>query len=239
MPALLALLEWWCCGFWDAHSALVLPYAHRLRLLPAYLQQLSMESLGKSVDRDGHPLQQHSGAVIWGEPGTNSQHSFMQLLHQGTRLIPVDFIAVLEPELDEFGQHEQLFANCLSQSRVLMTGKTAAQALQELLDAGVDAAEAHTLAPHKAHPGNRPSSTIVLRALTPERLGALTALYEHKVHAQSVLWNINAFDQWGVEFGKLSANAILDGLRGGATTGLDASTLHLMRRFTAANKDRT
>lgn len=243
MPALLALLEWWYSAYWQAHSALVLPYSHRLRRFPAFLQQLSMESLGKSVDLAGLPLAGHSGLAVWGEPGSNSQHSFMQLLHQGTRFIPVDFIAVASSNapassnaaanLDDDGdrRHTHLYANCLSQSRALMIGKSRAQAERELASAGMTTEQIDALAPHKVQPGNRPSSTIVLDALTPERLGALIALYEHKVFTLSVLWNINAFDQWGVELGKQAATEIFAAIENGDASSLDPSTAHLIERF--------
>ena len=231
LPVLLAMFECWYSADWDAHSAAVLPYAHRLRLFPAFLQQLSMESLGKSVDRHGDPLTRHSGLVVWGEPGSNSQHSFMQLLHQGTRFIPVDFIAIARGESDSPSaseQHRHLLANCLSQARALLTGKSRAEVMAELRTAGLDETQAELLAPHKVLPGNHPSNLLLLDALTPESLGALIALYEHKVHAQSVIWNINAFDQWGVELGKQSAAHIFNALNGAAQTGLDASTAHLI-----------
>jgi glucose-6-phosphate isomerase len=243
MPVLLAMLECWYSNNWQAHSALVLPYSHRLRLFPAFLQQLSMESLGKSVDRNGHPVTQQTGLVIWGEPGTNSQHSFMQLLHQGTRFIPVDFIGVVNGEIQNSStdadtntnthsdpQHIQLFANCLSQSQALMTGKSLATALDELRKSGMPEADAQTLAPHKVLPGNRPSNTILLDALGPRQLGALIALYEHKVHVQSIVWDIDAFDQWGVELGKQSADQISAVLKG-AQHPLDDSTTQLIRYF--------
>ena len=231
MPVLLAMIECWYSADWDAQSTAVLPYAHRLRLFPAFLQQLSMESLGKSVDRSGAPLTRHSGLVVWGEPGSNSQHSFMQLLHQGTRFIPIDFIAIARGENDSPSareQHRHLLANCLSQARALLTGKTHAEVLSELQAAGLAEAQAASLAPHKVLPGNHPSNLLLLDALTPESLGALIALYEHKLHAQSIIWNINAFDQWGVELGKQSATQIFTALAGTAQTGLDASTAHLI-----------
>jgi glucose-6-phosphate isomerase len=233
MPVLLAMLECWYSGHWQAHSALVLPYSHRLRLFPAFLQQLSMESLGKSVDRQGKPVTTGTGLVIWGEPGTNSQHSFMQLLHQGTRFIPVDFIGVIDAEPTPAGndeQHSQLFANCLSQSRALMTGKPLEVALDELRKAGMDEAAVRRLAPHKVLAGNRPSNTILLEELGPQQLGALIALYEHKVHAQSIVWDINAFDQWGVELGKQSADQIYATLHGNPQP-LDPSTEQLIQYY--------
>ncbi len=231
MPALLGFFEWWYSTYWHAHSALVLPYSHRLRLFPAFLQQLSMESLGKSVDREGNALAGHSGLVVWGEPGTNSQHSFMQLLHQGTRFIPVDFIAVVQPEQKGDERHAHLFANCLSQSRALLVGKSLEQAREELRASGLPDDQIDALAPHKVQPGNRPSNTIVLDNLNPTRLGALIALYEHKVFTQSVLWDINAFDQWGVELGKQSAVSIYTALTESNAQNFDASTAQLIDRF--------
>jgi len=235
LPFLLAMFECWYSADWNAHSSAVLPYSHRLRLFPAFLQQLSMESLGKSVDRRGAPLTQHSGLVVWGEPGSNSQHSFMQLLHQGTRFVPVDFIAVARPENSADAQvreqHTHLLANCLSQARALLTGRSLEEVLDEADAAGLDETEALALAPHKVMSGNRPSNLLLLDALSAERLGALIALYEHKVHAQSIIWNINAFDQWGVELGKQSAREIFAALGGAPQTHLDASTLHLIERL--------
>ena len=231
MPAILAMLECWYSSHWQAHSVAILPYSHRLRLFPAFLQQLSMESLGKSVDREGAPLSHHSGAVIWGEPGTNCQHSFMQLVHQGTRFIPVDFIAVVRGEQSGDERSTHLFANCIGQSRALLTGKSAPDVLRELIDGGMPEHEARVLTPHKTLPGNRPSNTVVLPTLDPAHLGALIALYEHKVHAQSVIWGINAFDQWGVELGKQSAGQLFAALRGEDQPLLDASTARLIERF--------
>jgi len=231
MPALLAMLECWYSDRWQAYSALVLPYSHRLRLFPAFLQQLSMESLGKSVDRRGRAVAQQTGLVIWGEPGTNSQHSFMQLLHQGTRFIPVDFIGVINAERGGDLQHLQLFANCVSQSQALMTGKSLAAAVAELRNTGMPAADAQILAPHKVLPGNRPSNTILLDALGPRQLGALIALYEHKVHVQSIVWDIDAFDQWGVELGKQSADQIYAALTTDTPYLADGSTNQLIRYF--------
>ncbi len=239
LPALMALLECWYLGFWNAHSVAVLPYSHRLRRLPAFLQQLSMESLGKGVSTAGAALAQPSGAVIWGEPGSNCQHSFLQLLHQGTRMIPVEFIAVARgcDGNDDDGRRALLYGNCLGQARALMTGQSAQEVERELRADGLDDDRIAALLPHKVLPGNHPSSTLVLERLTPATLGALIALYEHKIHAQSVLWGINAFDQWGVELGKQVARQITPLLDGGAPTDrLDPSTAQLIalyRRATA------
>ncbi len=192
MPVLLAMLSVWYSGFFAAGSSAVVPYSHALRQLPAFMQQLSMESLGKSVTKDGVALDTNSGEVIWGTEGTNGQHSFFQLLHQGTDLIPVDFIALARgANPDNRSQHQQLLANCLSQSKGLMEGKK------------------NTEYPHRHYEGNRPSNTLLLSELTPYNLGSLLALYEHKVYIQSVIWEINAFDQWGVELGKELANSVI------------------------------
>jgi glucose-6-phosphate isomerase len=217
MPVMLALLEVWYRNFYKTSSRCIAPYHHRLRRLPAYLQQLDMESLGKSVDRDGQPLTRSSGTVIWGEPGTNGQHAYFQLLHQGTDVIPVDFILVAQADHSIPDQQRMLLANGLAQSRALMVGRN-------LADSGSS---------HKTFSGNRPSNTLVTQHLTPESLGALIAMYEHKVFACSVIWNINAFDQWGVELGKVLAKGTEQLLRPedqnsetfGATT--DSSTLGL------------
>jgi glucose-6-phosphate isomerase len=235
MPAMLALLECWYLDNWDAHSIAVLPYAHRLRLFPAFLQQLSMESLGKATTLDGRAVERHTGAVIWGEPGTNSQHSFMQLLHQGTRLIPVDFILPLAGETALAEQHAHLVANCLSQSRALMVGRSADEVRRELAAAGLGEDDINRQLRHRILPGNRPSNTISMQRLEPATLGALIALYEHKVHAQSVLWGINAFDQWGVELGKQIEGQVFPVLAGSDDgNALDASTRSLAAQFRQA-----
>lgn len=185
IPVIMALLTVWYTGFFNAHSTAVVPYSHELRQLPQFLQQLYMESLGKRVSRQGLPLETNTGEVIWGTEGSNGQHSYFQLLHQGTEFIPVDFLACAKSSVDGAeSQHTQLLANCLSQSLGLLIGKHDAE---------------H---PEKDSPGNRPSNTLLLSELSPYNLGALLALYEHKVYAQSIIWNINAFDQWGVELGK-------------------------------------
>jgi len=231
MPVLMALLALWYHNFWEAESAVVLPYVQNLHLFPAFLQQLDMESLGKQVGRDGSPLGSGSGGIVWGSAGTNGQHSFHQLLHQGTHLIPADFIAVVESTSSNREQQAHLLANCFAQSQALMDGKTLEQATAELLAQGLDAEQAAALAPHKVVPGNRPSSTLLLQQLTPATLGALTALYEHKVFAQSVLLGINAFDQWGVELGKVLGKGTYDALTAAEDcTAFDGSTNALINR---------
>jgi glucose-6-phosphate isomerase len=231
LPVLMALLALWYGNFWGAQSQVILPYAQPLHLFPAFLQQLDMESLGKQVRRDGSYLDTPSGSIVWGSAGTNGQHSFHQLLHQGTHLIPADFIAVAESSSLNREMHEQLLANCFAQSQALMNGKTLEQAEAELLKQGLPLVEARALAPHKVIPGNRPSTTLVLEMLTPQSLGALVALYEHKVFAQSVLLGINAFDQWGVELGKMLSTGIHAAITAPEpSTRFDASTNALINR---------
>jgi glucose-6-phosphate isomerase len=231
MPVILGLLGFWYQHFWQAHSHVVLPYDHYLRFFPDFLQQLDMESNGKSVNHAGQSLPYASGPVIWGAVGTNGQHSFHQLLHQGTHCIPADFILTLQSHHTECAeQHKHLLANGLAQSQALMVGKQHEQIVQELQAQSLDAAAITALAPHKYIVGNRPSSIISMDLLTPETLGAMTALYEHKVYVQSVLWDINAFDQWGVELGKQLSGPIFEGLQG-QTIELDASTASLIARY--------
>lgn len=229
MPVLLALLTFWYNHFWDAGSQAVLPYAEKLKSLPLYLQQLDMESLGKSVNRDGGTVDYQTGLILWGTQGSNGQHSFHQLLHQGTRQVPVDFILVKTSMSGLTTQHTRLLASGISQSQALLTGKNQEQARQELVRNGTADAEALRLAPHKTIPGNRASNTLVLEALTPEALGSLIALYEHKVYCLSVLWKINAFDQWGVELGKQLGNEIFNALKSGNCPDTwDSSTRNLV-----------
>ncbi len=213
MPVILALLSIWYTNFFDARTQAILPYDHHLQLLPAYLQQAHMESHGKLIHHDGSSVQHLTGPVIWGGVGTNGQHAFHQLLHQGTQLIPVDFIVAANGHHDLIEHHELLFANCLSQSQALMLGKDFASVTKELIAAGLSATDAKELAPHKVIPGNRPSNTILLSQLTPYSLGTLIALYEHKIFAQGAIWQINSFDQWGVELGKELTQPILQTLR--------------------------
>jgi glucose-6-phosphate isomerase len=234
LPILMGLLRIWQINFWGHATQAVLPYAHALRLLPDYLQQLVMESLGKSADQQGRELSYATGAVLWGSEETNGQHSFHQLLLQGTQVVPVDFVATARAHCAP-DQHRQLYANCLAQSRALMVGRSAGELEAELLAAGEPRERARALAAQRAVPGNRPSSTLVLESLEPRHLGALLALYEHSVFVQSAIWGINAFDQWGVELGKRAAAAIDTTLAGGDAGDLDASTRALARIWQSAN----
>ncbi len=231
MPVILALLGVWYTNYWEADTHAIIPYAHDLRLFPKYLQQLDMESNGKSAAHKGQ-VKQATGPIIWGEAGTNGQHSFHQLLHQGTRLIPVDFIAPLKAHHEHNDHQTHLFANCLSQSYALMVGKTLEQAKQEFIDIGYSDEESEQLAHHKVMEGNRPTNTILMDQLTPKNLGALIALYEHKVFVQSVIWDINPFDQWGVELGK-KISTLISGVINNEIDGstFDASTQSLIKRY--------
>ena len=232
MPVLLALLGVWYGNFWGAQSHAILPYDHYLRNITKHLQQLDMESNGKSVRQDGTPVSTDTGPVIWGGVGCNGQHAYHQLLHQGTQLIPADFIVPIVSFNPVADHHQWLYANCLSQSQALMLGKTRAEAEAELRDKGLSEDEVQKLAPHKVIPGNRPSNTLVVERISPRRLGALVALYEHKVFVQSVIWGINAFDQWGVELGKELGKGVYNRLIGSEETPADdASTQGLIDYF--------
>jgi glucose-6-phosphate isomerase len=213
LPALLGLIAVWNRNFIGCPSHAVLPYTQRLARFPAYLQQLEMESLGKRVTREGEPVGMDTGPVIWGEPGSNAQHSFFQLLHQGTAEVSADFLlpARTEPGLEE--QHELAIANCLAQVQAFMAGYGGDEVLAELEAKGLDAARIAELTPHKLHPGSRPLTLIGFERLDPRTLGMLVALYEHKVFVQSVIWGINPFDQWGVELGKKLCNSVLPAVR--------------------------
>jgi glucose-6-phosphate isomerase len=225
LPVLMALLSIWYNDFFGAETVAVLPYDQYLKRFPAYLQQLTMESNGKHVMLDGAQVTRQTGPVYWGEPGTNGQHSFYQLIHQGTRLVPCDFIAFAKP-LNPLGRHHDiLMANVFAQTEALAFGKT----LEEVKAEGTP----DWLAPHRVCEGNRPSNTILAERLTPETLGKLVALYEHYVFAQGVIWNINSFDQWGVELGKVLAQRIIPELESEAEPDLahDSSTNSLIRRY--------
>lgn len=214
MPALLALIGVWNRNFQDIRAHAVLPYDQHLHRLPAYLQQADMESNGKRVGLDGALVSHRTGPVLFGEPGTNGQHAFYQLLHQGTDIVSADFIAAASAVSEVGAHHEMLLANFLAQTEALMRGKTEAQAREELAAAGASQADIDRLAPHKVFPGDRPTNSILMDRLTPATLGSLIALYEHKIFCQGVVWGINSFDQWGVELGKALAATILPEITG-------------------------
>jgi glucose-6-phosphate isomerase len=241
LPVLLGMLGIWSINFWDASAYAVVPYDQYLHRLPAYLQQLDMESNGKSVDREGLPVDYATAPVLFGEPGTNCQHSFFQLLHQGRHLIPVDFLMAAESHVPFKAHHQILLANGLAQAEALMRGRTLDEAAAELAAAGTPPELAAQLLPHKVFEGNRPSNTLLYRKLDPFTLGALIALYEHKVFVQGIIWNINSFDQWGVELGKTLARTLLQDLTTGVSTGQDSSTAGQVRwlreRMAAADSD--
>ncbi|MDB5905143.1 MAG: glucose-6-phosphate isomerase [Betaproteobacteria bacterium] len=225
MPVVMALLGVWYGDFFGRGAHAVLPYDMRLKRFPDYLQQLEMESNGKRVTREGEPVDYDTCPVVWGAPGTNGQHAFYQMLHQGTQIVPADFIVCCKPHHALPQHHAIMLANCFAQTEALMRGKTPEEARAEMTAQGLPSAEVERLLPHKVFPGNRPTSTLVLDALTPRALGALIALYEHKVFAQSVIWGVNAFDQWGVELGKKLADRILPELAGASpVTSHDSST---------------
>jgi glucose-6-phosphate isomerase len=242
LPLVLGLIDVWYRNFHRYTSRSVAPYHQGLKRLPAYLQQLEMESNGKRVDQDGNTLPFATSPVVWGEAGTNGQHAYFQMLHQGTDVIPVEFILVKHPThglSDLHGpllaqlerQHMMLLANGLAQSQALMLGKTTEQAQAESAPTASKELDALTLARHRTFPGNRPSTTFVLDQLTPRSLGALIAMYEHRVFTSGALWGINSFDQWGVELGKALCNDLLPRLASGDASGLDASTAGLMKRL--------
>jgi glucose-6-phosphate isomerase len=229
LPFTLAIIDVWNGNFLGAESRACLPYSQSLELLPRYLQQLEMESNGKRAGRDGQDTGCATAAVVWGEPGTNGQHAFYQLLHQGGRLIPCEFIACREADFPLPGHHEKLLANCFAQAEALMRGKTAAEARAEMEAARLPEAAIERLLPYKVFPGNQPSTTLLLPRLDPFSLGQLIALYEHKVFALGALWNLNPYDQWGVEYGKQLANRLLPIIEGrAAADGLDSSTAGLI-----------
>ncbi|MBY0579786.1 MAG: glucose-6-phosphate isomerase [Burkholderiales bacterium] len=229
LPVVMGLLGVWYVNFFDAESHAVLPYDESLHRFPAYLQQGDMESNGKRVDREGNPVDYKTGPVIWGEPGTNGQHAFYQLIHQGTRMIPADFLAPIEAHHPWKDHHAILLSNFFAQTEALMKGKTELEARTELEKAGLSGDTLESLLPHKIFPGDRPTNSILFGKLTPRTLGALIALYEHKIFVQGIIWRINSFDQWGVELGKQLASKILPELSmQNPSASHDASTNHLI-----------
>jgi glucose-6-phosphate isomerase len=232
LPAILGLLGVWYANFADARTHAVLPYDQSLRYFPAYLQQGDMESNGKRVIRGGDPVEYRTGPVVWGEPGTDGQHAFFQLIHQGTQMIPADFIAPVNSHNPIGDHHAKLMANFFAQTEALMRGRTQEEARAEMEAAGMPAARVDELAPHRTFPGNRPTNTILVDSLTPKTLGALIAMYEHRIFTQGVIWGVNSYDQWGVELGKQLAGVILNELeQGRVMADHDASTNGLIEYF--------
>ncbi|MFY0650270.1 MAG: glucose-6-phosphate isomerase [Methylophilaceae bacterium] len=233
MPIQMALIGIWYNNFFKFNTQAILPYDQGLSLLPSYLQQADMESNGKFIDRDGKRVCLETGPVIWGESGTNGQHAFYQLIHQGTQFVPCDFIMPIKSHYNPGDKknlhHKILMSNLLAQSQSLMMGKTIDEARSELINSGLSDQEISSLLPHRSFEGNRPSNTILFEKLTPKNLGRLIALYEHKIFVQGIIWNINSFDQWGVEYGKQIARLVLPKIQGEKTTScFDASTNNLI-----------
>jgi glucose-6-phosphate isomerase len=231
IPVVLALLTVWYNNFLGAQSEAVIPYTQYLNCLPAYLQQGIMESNGKSVDRAGETVSYNTGNIIWGAPGTNSQHAFFQLMHQGTKLIPAHFIGFVDALYGNKDHHDKLMANFFAQTEALMSGKTEAQVREELTQKGMDKAAMEQLVPFKIFTGNKPTTTLLIDKLTPKTLGALVAMYEHKIFVEGVVWNIFSYDQWGVELGKQLASVILDEMDNSSPEKHDSSTAQLLARY--------
>ena len=231
IPVVLGLLSIWYNNLWGAESEAIIPYTEYLKNLPAYLQQGIMESNGKYVGRDGKPVDYQTGTIIWGASGTNAQHAFFQLIHQGTKLIPADFIGFKKSLNGNTDHQNKLLANFIAQTEALMTGKTKDQVMSELQNSGLSESQQRELAPYKVFEGNKPTNTILIEQLTPENLGALIALYEHKIFVQGVLWNIYSYDQWGVELGKQLATKVLDDICRKAQNSHDPSTLKLLSKI--------
>lgn len=233
MPVIMAMLGIWNRNALEYPTLAILPYAHSLRALPGYLQQTDMESNGKSVSKSGNKLSWLTAPVVFGQEGTNGQHAFMQLMHQSDDIIPTDFIVALKGRSQYTENHKVLVANCFAQSEALMQGKTLAQVKSELEVSGLSVDEISQIAPHKTMKGNTPSNTLVMELLTPETMGALLALYEHKIFVQGVLWQVNSFDQWGVELGKQLGTRILSVMDGAKDDSLSASSQSLVAKFLA------
>ena len=231
MPVLMALLSIWYNNFYGAETEAIIPYTQYLSRFSAYLQQGIMESNGKSVDRNGNKTAYETGTIIWGEPGTNAQHAFFQLMHQGTKLIPTDFIGFKHALHGETDHHNKLMANFFAQTEALMNGKTNETVLSELKAQGLSDTEIELLAPYKVFQGNKPTNTLLINRLTPASLGSLIALYEHKIFVQGIVWNIFSYDQWGVELGKQLAGTILKDIEGSEIADHDSSTLQLLQYF--------
>jgi len=235
IPVILALLSVWYNNFFGAESEALIPYTNYLQKFAPYLQQGIMESNGKSVGRDGKKVNYQTGTIIWGEPGTNSQHAFFQLIHQGTKLIPTDFIGFIVPLHGNKNHHDKLMSNFFAQTEALLNGKDEALVQFELEKQKMAEDEASFLRPFKVFSGNKPTNTILIKKLTPETLGSLIALYEHKIFVQGVIWNIFSYDQWGVELGKQLATSILEEIETGIVQSHDASTSLLLQSYLNGN----
>jgi glucose-6-phosphate isomerase len=231
IPVVLALLSIWYNNFFGAESEALIPYTQYLQKLSSYLQQGIMESNGKSIGRDGNPVNYQTGTIIWGEPGTNSQHAFFQLIHQGTKLIPTDFIGFVKSLYGNQDHHDKLMSNFFAQTEALLNGKTEAQVQAEFDKQAISAEKASFLLPFKVFAGNKPTNTFLIQKLTPKSLGSLVALYEHKIFVQGVIWNIFSYDQWGVELGKQLANSILDEINSKKINSHDSSTNKLLEYY--------
>lgn len=231
IPVQLALLTIWYNNFFKAQSEAIIPYTQYLHRLPAYLQQAIMESNGKSIDRNGDSVNYETGNIVWGEPGTNSQHAFFQLIHQGTKLIPAHFIAFAKAKYHQPDHHNKLMANFFAQTEALMNGKTKEEVESDLQSSGKSEDDIKKLTPFKVFTGNKPTTTILIDELTPRSLGKLVAMYEHKIFVEGVIWNIYSYDQWGVELGKVLADRILNDIEKSQSDAHDASTTQLLQRF--------
>jgi glucose-6-phosphate isomerase len=237
LPVIMGLLGVWYRNAWGFATHAVIPYDQRLARFTAYLQQQDMESNGKSVTLEGKSIDYNTGPVVWGEPGTVGQHSFFQLIHQGTSVIPVDFLVAANPHETLPPHHDKLVANVLAQSEALMLGKTKDEVLSELKGQGLSKAKIKALAPHKVFPGNRPSNTLMYPLLDPRMLGKLVALYEHKVFVEGTIWDIDSYDQWGVELGKALAKRLLPKVEGKeSAAGHDSSTAGLVAAYRAMKR---
>ena len=236
IPVIMAILGIWYNNFFNAQSYTVLPYSQYLHRFTAFLQQSDMESNGKTINRNGEKVDYQTGQVLWGEPGTNGQHSFYQLIHQGTKLIPSDFIGIVNPPERVGDHHEKLMSNFFAQPEALAFGLTKEQAIDALEQSGASKEDIEILAPHKVFEGNKPTNSILLDELTPKTLGALIAMYEHKIFVQGIIWQVNSYNQWGVELGKKLANVILPELKGEKTNEHNCSTASLIKHYNKLKK---
>jgi glucose-6-phosphate isomerase len=235
IPIVLSLISIWYNNFFKCETEGIIPYTQYLSRLPAYLQQAIMESNGKSVDRSGNKINYQTGNIIWGDTGTNSQHAFFQLIHQGTKLIPCDFIGFTTPLFENNTQHDKLMSNFFAQTEALMMGKTKSTVEKELKESGLSDKEISFLTPFKVFEGNKPTNTILVKQLTPESLGSLIAMYEHKIFIQGVIWNIFSYDQWGVELGKQLASKVLKEIENKSIEKHDLSTDYLLKKYLSNN----